>query len=40
MTAETSLVVGDLDISKLSDEELFQQLSALGETVGPIIGKN
>ena len=39
MMSATSLSVGDMDIAQLTDEELFQQLTALGAVAGPIVCK-
>ncbi|XP_018024484.1 LEM protein 2 isoform X2 [Hyalella azteca] len=38
MEADASLIVGGLDVAKLSDDELFEQLSSHGAVVGPIVG--
>ncbi|KAF2350412.1 LEM domain [Trinorchestia longiramus] len=38
MASDMSLVVDGVDIARLSDEELYQHLTALGAVVGPVVG--
>ena len=40
LTEENSLVVGDIDVSTLTDEELAEKLKEFDITVGPIVGKS
>ena len=39
LTEENSLVVGDINVAKLTDEELAAYLKEFNVSVGPIVGK-